>query len=120
MKKLVEMMQLVAAMIVAFGVLLGAGATVYAMMDEQYQVATRGWVLSFFGSRNNFATLTTANININYYEKRKCQGHMLNETEHELLKQLYFFYKEVTKHTHRYHDWERPAICLDRGVPTDE
>jgi len=114
------------AIVAAIGVLVGGTTAAYNMMDDEYKVATVGWVLDFFGARNNFTTLTTANININYYEREKCKllkagkPAILDETSDDLLSDSYKFYEEVKEKPHRYLSWQRPDICIDRKEPLDE
>lgn len=116
MSKFFDFLQMVAAGITAAAVIGGGGSAVYLMLDEQFRVATQGWVADRFGEQNDYTTLTTANININYHEKKKCQGVILDESAHVILQQSYQFYEQVTGHSHRYTEMSEEDICIDRGV----
>ena len=113
MKHFMEIFLAIVASISAIMGILGAG---YAMLDEEYKLATQGWVLGFFGARNNFSTLTTANININYYERERCKGKILQAEQHELLNYSYEFFAEIKGYEHRYRDGTMTPdeVCLDR------
>ena len=119
MNKPAEFLQTIAAMLAAGAIIFGAIGGLYFALDEEFRLATEGWVREKFEPSNNFTTLTTANININYYEKKKCENVLLDETAYEILEDSYLFYAQIKMRPHRYRSGVMSAaeICAERGVP---
>jgi hypothetical protein len=104
----------VASVITATGIILGAAAGGYAMLDEDYRVATIGWVTEQFGANQEFLVLNVAKRNINYLEKRKCNGYTLSNEDTKTLFKSYELYELAEEHPHRYTTLTREEICADR------
>lgn len=117
MSKTVEFIQIVAAVIVATGIIIGTATGAYAMLDEEFRFATIGWVNNVFGKKIDFNLLTSVTSNINYYEKKRCRGIALDDSEHAILEHSYEFYAEIADARHRFKSMTRPEICRDRLSP---
>ena len=116
MIKIKEFVQLLAAIIVATGIMAGFSVSAYSMLSDDLKIATRGWVMSTFGTDHAVQTLINAKKSINYHEKRKCQHFSLRDIEHAELAWAYTAFFKYAEYNHWYMDMTRTEICIDRGV----
>ena len=104
----------VASILVAVTVIFGAVAAGYAMLDEDFQAASKGWVNNLVLEPLQFGLNRDVKSNINYYEKRKCQNHPISDEDHDTLVQSYVYYEDLHKAPHKFKNMTREEVCEDR------
>jgi hypothetical protein len=111
---MIKFLQQIASIIVASTIVWGTVITAYTFLDDDIKIATMGWVKNSFGGKQDFLLMNQVKRNINYYERKKCQGTVLSDDDHTTLEQSYEFYEIDTGFKHRYETMARVDVCIDR------